>query len=316
MAKKSDKLQSALTMDRHTSRLQHLREAGPQVAHRIDTHSVEGAVMITAIPKCDGDTLKEGELMRGLIRTRLGLSIPYIVPGPCLCRTRGGGCYVDKYGFHLCSDCIEGNLRQVKHNSMADVFVALSRQTGKTVRREQNLEIKAVDENSKMRIDLTIPNYVGTDTLGVEVSIVDVRASTYSKSPNIMVAGKAASDRELAKMKKYRDVFQAEGYRCEPLVVEAGGRFGDRTREFFDEMCRLAHENTGLPLSYLKHLWRTRIVWAMLKTASVGTRQRMREVERRRAAKSAPKGDAQGRLLEDFDFHGYSRARYASPQGK
>jgi hypothetical protein len=45
----------------------------------------------------------------------------------------------------------------------------------------------------------------------------------------MVAAGKASSDREAHKM------FVAEGFRCEPLVIEALGRFGDRTRELFNE---------------------------------------------------------------------------------
>ena len=185
-----------------------------------------------------------------------------------------------------------------------------------TCKREQNRDIKAHDEDSKMRIDITIPNYAGNVTLGVEVSIVDVGSAAYSKSRNIMVAGKASSDREAYKMEKYREVFAAEGYRCEPLVIEAGGRFGDRTREFFNELCQRAHEYTGLPLSHLKNFWRHQIVMALHIASSAGMRNRMRAVAKRRAAKLAPKScaGAQGRLAVDVES--YSRARFASPQGK
>ncbi len=179
---------------------------------------------------------------------------------------------------------------------------------GYNPKREQSKEIKAHDADSKMRIDITIPNYAGNVTLGVEVSIVDVRSAAYSNSRNIMVAGKASSDREASKMEKYREVFAAEGYRCEPLVIEAGGRFGDHTREFFNEMCQRAYENNGLPLSYLQIFWRTQIVIAMHISSSASVRNRMREVMKRRAAKLFPKSRVgQGRL--DVD-------RFASPQGK
>jgi hypothetical protein len=182
-------------------------------------------------------------------------------------------------------------------------------------KREQNKEIKAHDGDSKMRIDITIPNYAGNVTLGVEVSIVDVGSAAYSNSRYIMVAGKASSDREAYKMEKYRQVFAAEGYRCEPLVIEAGGRFGDRIREFFNEMCQRAHENTGLPLSYLKHFWRTQIVMSMHIASSTGMRACMREVQKRRAVKQFFKlAIGQGRL--SVDIESYSRARFVSPQGK
>jgi hypothetical protein len=315
MAKKPDKMQHALSMDKHKARLEHLKEAGPSVAQRIESCSREGSVLVTCIPKCTTDTVKEGELARGLFRTRLGLSIPYLVPGPCLCNTRGGGCQVDRLGYHLCSDCIEGNGRQCQHNGAADAFCDLVRMGGYNPKREQSKEIKAHDADSKMRIDITIPNYAGNVTLGVEVSIVDVRSAAYSNSRNIMVAGKASSDREAFKMEKYREVFAAEGYRCEPLVIEAGGRFGDRTRVFFNEMCQRAHENTGLPLSYLQNFWRTQIVMAMHIASSASVRNRMREVMKRRAAKLFPKSRVgQGRL--DVDIECYARARFASPQGK
>jgi hypothetical protein len=315
MAKKPDKMQQALSMDKHKARLEHLRGAGPAVAQRIESCSKEGSVLVTCIPKCATDTVKEGELARGLFRTRLGLSIPYLVPGPCLCRTRGGGCQVDRLGYHLRSDCIEGNLRQGQHNNAADAFCDLIRMGGYSPKREQSKEIKAHDADSKMRIDITIPNYAGNVTLGVEVSIVDPGSAAYSNSRNIMVAGKASSDREAYKMKKYREVFAAEGYRCEPLVIESYGRFGDRTREFFDEMCQKAHENTGLPLSYLKHFWRVQIVMAVHIASSAGVRNRMREVMKRRAAKSSPElRNGQGR--SSVDIESYSRARFMSPQGK
>jgi hypothetical protein len=315
MAKKPDKMQHALSMDKHKARMEHLKGAGPSVVQRIESCSKEGSVLVTCIPKCVTDTVKDGELARGLQRTRLGLSIPYLVPGPCLCNTSGGGCQVDRLGYHLRSVCIEGNLRQCQHNNAADRFCDLIRWAGYTAKREQSKEIKAHDEDSKMRIDITVPNYAGNVTLGVEVSIVDVGSAAYSNSRNIMVAGKASSDREAYKMEKYRETFAAEGYRCEPLVIEAHGRFGDRTREFFNEMCQRAHENTGLPLSYIKNYFRTQIVMAMHITSSAGIRQRMREVTKRRAAKLCPKSQA-GQGCLDVDIESYSRARFTSPQGK
>jgi hypothetical protein len=315
MAKKPVKMQHALSMDKHKARMEHLKGAGPSVVQRIESCAREGSVLVTCIPKSVTDTVKDGELARGLQRTRLGLSIPYLVPGPCLCNTRGGGCQVDRLGQHLRSDCIEGNLRQCQHNNAADRFCDLICMAGYTAKREQSKEIKAHNQDSKMRIDITVPNYAGNVTLGVEVSIVDVGSAAYSNSRNIMVAGKASADREAHKMEKYREVFAAEGFRCEPLVIEALGRFGDRTREFFNEMCQRAHENTGYPLSYLKNYFRIQIVMGVHITSSAGVRNRMREVMKRRTAKSSPKTRA-GQVRSDVDIESYSRARFASPQGK
>ncbi len=79
-----------------------------------------------------------------------------------------------------------------------------------------------------------------------------------------MTAGKAAKDREDYKIKKYRNIYANQSSAFEPFVVESFGRFGDRTRDVFNEIVDRVHAaKPHYSVSFLKHYWKSRIVIAL-----------------------------------------------------
>jgi hypothetical protein len=100
------KLQHILTKAKYKSRREVLVNISPSIALCVDSCSCEGSVLITAMPKHENVTLDCADHMRERLRQRLGLSVPFIIPGKCHCNG-----LVDSSGYHLESGCHKGGKR-------------------------------------------------------------------------------------------------------------------------------------------------------------------------------------------------------------
>lgn len=179
------------------------------------------------------------------------------------------------------------------------------------------MEILLADSDipTKRRVDIVADNFEGHTKLGIDVSIIDPRSSAYLSSKYPMAAGKAACDREDYKLNKYSAAFQRQFALFAAFVLESFGRFGDRTRELFDQLVLRVHKTRShIPLSYFKFKWSTKIGMSMHINGSAGSHSRMNEVTRRRngtlrAARGVNEMGKQSTIDDRVDIEHYSRTR-------
>ena len=279
-------LQRALSVDLHVVRSNFLRSQGPAIAHRLDSCSGEAAALVTTIPKCQYTTIRDADQMRERLSLRLGLDVGYLVAGPCKCGSgQSSDGYVDSKGYHLQSQCLLGGRRLSTHNAVRDPVIDFSRAACYTCKADNGAIMRAACRSStKSRADMLIDNFDCGKPLGVDVSVIDVRSVAYSKLVSPVTAGKAAADREVSKIKKYRLHYQSQNALFEAFALETNGRFGPRTRDLFRKIAERVHSfQPQFPLAMVMRYWRQRIVMALHIKASANVRSAWMEVLRRRA---------------------------------
>jgi hypothetical protein len=303
-------LQHRLSAATHVTRRMLLTNQSVTITHRLDSCSKEGAALILASPKYAELTIPDPEHMREGLAMRLGRDIKYIIKGDCVCNTVGDK-YVDAKGYHLCSVCsasYPGYDRNATHNGIRDVLCELARSGGHTCRIEDRGILQADSANgTKKRMDVVIDNFEGALSLGIDVTVVDPRTSTYSKRATAIAPGTCASDAEERKIEQYKQSFQRQGHEFVPFAIESFGAFGPRTINVFNKLISHAYAaNAHLPLSFLKNYWRCRIVMAMHIGASRGMKERMNMLTKRRKGLSK----APAMPCERVDYHGWSRTNH------
>jgi hypothetical protein len=300
------KLQHRLSLELYKRRRAELCSIGPSVAQRLDSCSEEGAILVTCIPKETNMTVPN-DVMRERLCMRAGLPIPSITCGPCNCGSPEG--FVDEMNFHLLSGCKKDGCRIANHNAIRDTLIEFCRQANLTCRPECRVVCQADDPETRKKVDLSIDNFNGTIPLGVDVSVVDPRCSKYTNLRKSMAAGKAAKDREDHKIKKYRDTYVNQSCEFEPFVLESFGRFGNRTRELFNELVDRVHASKDqFTSSYLKQYWSSRIVMALHISAARGVKQRMDDV--RLGRRGIVNEVAAVAACDEVDHGHFSRCRF------
>jgi hypothetical protein len=277
----SYKLQHRLSVDLYEKRARDLRARDTAIAHRLDSCSEEGSVLVTCIPTEAGFTIADGAKMRERLCMRAGLGIPYIAEGPCNCGASAA--WVDKLNFHLLSGCKVGGERLQNHNGVRDALLQLFRQASLTCRPGGRSVCLAHEPGTRKSVDMTVDNFDGLVGLGIDISVIDPRGTKYNRMHKPIPPGKAAMDREKHKVGKYQEAYVEQRTQFEPFVMEAFGRFGNRTRNLFDQVVdRVQASKDQYSFSYLKQYWRARIVMALHICACNGVKDRMDEVIMRR----------------------------------
>jgi len=309
-------LQHKLCMDVHKGRSNKLRTKGTQMIHHLDSCCAEAGILVTAIPKCQFTTIRNKEEMRERLCLRLNLDVNFLVSGPCHCKsckstsTRSDG-FVDTKGYHTRSVCKKGGSRISNHNSVRDQLQEFFRAAGLTCRTEDGQVMRAAGRlKSKSKVDVAADNFDGVRQLGVDVSVVDVRSAAYSKLVSPVGPGKAATDREVSKIKKYRPSYQSQNAIFEPFVLETQGRFGPVTRDLFNTISERIHARSDFTLAMVKNYWRQRIVMALHIKSSANVRKAWDEVLRRRQglASKAVSAWSSTRVVDDMAT--FDRRRY------
>ena len=125
---------------------------------------------------------------------RLGLPIPGIISGKCLCKHGIN----DIYGYHLLSLCNKGNKRisstmlstRVTNNAIRDAFCEMCKAAGLTTRIEDMDTLKQNNIDTKSRVNAICDNFLpGIPIMAFDHSIADPRQSGLSVKP---IPGKAA----------------------------------------------------------------------------------------------------------------------------
>ena len=141
-----------------------------------------------------------------------------------------------------------------------------------TTKSEDNTIIRALDADSKKRVDLTIPFYGGsTHKLALDISITD------TSSPSLETLKSPTLRRENEKNTKYGQLNDLPGVRFEPFVLTQGGRFGPSTKDLFNEVTAMS-QLTGKGLANFRHFWRSRIVLAFHSSAAAGIRDKIEKI--------------------------------------
>jgi hypothetical protein len=244
---------------------------------RMNSCCHEGAVLITALPCHDDFRLIGDHLFRERLQMRLGLSIPGIIPGKCLCKHGSN----DIYGYHLLSVCNMGNQRIITHNAVRDSTREMCKAAGLTTRIEDMQTLKQNDIDTKSRVDITCDNFLPGVPMGIDNSIADPRQTGLTVKP---IPGKAAKKREYSKIKKYRTDLARQGTRFEPFVLESYGRWGYRTRVIFKQLISKIMDNSklhagALDQSVVTHYWRCKVTLAMHRQACLGMHCRIHALQ-------------------------------------
>jgi ribonuclease HI len=245
---------------------------------RINSCCYEGAVLITVLP-CHEDFCVIGEhLFRERLLMRLGLPIPGIVPGKCLCKHGSN----DIFGYHLLSVCNKGNQRISTHNAVRDSFREMCKAAGLTTRIEDMETLKQNNIDSKSRVDVICDNFFPGVPMAFDNSIADPRQTGLTVKP---IPGKASKKREYSKIEKFQNDLARQGTKFEPFVLESFGRWGYRTRLIFKQLISKIKDNSklhafSLDESVITHYWRCKISLAMHRQACLGIHCRIHVLQR------------------------------------
>ena len=131
-------------------------------------------------------------LFRERLLMRLGLPIPGIIPGKCLCKHGSN----DIYGYHLLSVCNKGNQRISSHNAIRDSFCEMCRAAGLITRIEDMETLKQNNIDTKSRVDAICDNFLPGIPMAFVHSIADPRQCGLSVKS---IPRKAAKKREYFK---------------------------------------------------------------------------------------------------------------------
>ena len=242
---------------------------------RLDSCSMEGSILITTIPKFEEFKI-DSELYRGLLCTRLGLPVQYIVPGVCV-NCQGD---VDTHGRHLQSSCKDSvQIKINTHNRILDQLHRLSSVAGYRCHKECTEVYARLNLRTTGRVDLVLECFDGATPLCGDVTVTDVRCGlvtkplkTKNRTDYLPEAAIALRDHD--KNKKYDDLLNAD---CIFMAFsfENFGRWSDNTRKFFKKLIDKIHKQEGTPKHILAPLWKSRISMAQHKTMAIGLRNRV-----------------------------------------
>ena len=268
---------------------------------RINSCCYEGAVLITALP-CHEDFCISGDhIFRERLQMRLGLPIPGITPGKCLCKHGNN----DVYGYHLLSVCNKGNQRINTHNAVRDSFREMCIAAGLTCRIEDMETLKLNDIDTKSRVDVICDNFIPGLPMAFDQSIADPRQTGLSAKP---IPGKAAKKREYSKIEKFKNDLARQGTRFEPFVIESFGRWGYKTRIIFKNLVSKIKNNSklyacSLDENIITHHWRCKITMAMHRQACLGMHCRILALQRHHHLKAnLPKVTLSEKVVQKHPF--------------
>ncbi len=167
--------------------------------------SSEGSVLITTIPTYSTITFpSDGEAMRLLLATRLGLPIPNLDEGPCNCKWKGRQGHIDKFGLHTFVHC---RLHQSKHNVhdniKAEIMTFLTK-AGHRPKPERSTSLQEVDPNTKKRTDITY-QYNASTYCDIDITVTDFRTERASSKKLQATPGNPSNLAERRKIVQYKD---------------------------------------------------------------------------------------------------------------
>eukprot|EP01036_Dinobryon_divergens_P029340 gene29340-38419_t len=272
---------------------------------RLNSCCYEGAVLITALPCHDDFCINGDHLFRERLLMRLGLPIPGVVSGKCLCKHGSN----DIYGYHLLSVCNVGNQRINTHNAVRDSFREMCKAAGLSTRIEDMDTLKQNNIDTKSRVDIVCDNFLPGIPMAFDHSIADPRQSGLVAKA---IPGKAAKKREFSKITKYKNDLARQGMRFGPFVLESYGRWGYRTRVYFKHLIAKIIENSKLHAcsldgSVITHYWRCKITLAMHRQACLGMHSRIHALQRHYQLKaSLTKSNLSAKVIQNYPFQNNS----------
>jgi len=268
---------------------------------RLNSCCYEGAVLITALPCHDDFCINGDHLFRERLLMRLGLPIPGVVSGKCLCKHGSN----DIYGYHLLSVCNVGNQRINTHNAVRDSFREMCNAAGLSTRIEDMDTLKQNNIDTKSRVDIVCDNFLPGIPMAFDHSIADPRQSGLVAKT---IPGKAAKKREISKITKYKNDLARQGMRFGPFVLESYGRWGYRTRVYFKHLIAKIIENSKLHAcsldgSVITHYWRCKITLAMHRQACLGMNSRIHALQRHYQLKaSLSTTNLSAKVIQNYPF--------------
>ena len=246
------------------SYIQHHRNSIDDIARK-HSASLEGSVLITTIPAYSTITFpSDGEAMRLLLATRLGLPIPNLDEGPCNCKWKGRQGYIDKLGLHTFVHC---RLDQSKHNVhdkiKAEIMTFLTK-AGHRPKPERSTSLQEVDPNTKKRTDITY-QYNASTYCDIDITVTDFRAQKASSKTLQVTPGNPSNLAERRKITQYKDKLPKDnGHIFHAYVMENRGRWGKTMRREFNKHLKVVQRNTEcFQDSKVKESWIARITMAM-----------------------------------------------------
>jgi hypothetical protein len=224
-------------------------------AIRVLTHAQEGAAIFQAMPKWDTHTIESNDFL-DIVHANLGLALSFLgLERPCPC----GNGIIDREGRHSQVTCPLGNVKNVRHNHVVAVWVAMLRFAGFHVTIESSATLRISNPLTNARTDITIHNWPGKSAHELDVTITDTRAAGHAQVPRPLTAAAAS---EVDKINKYAEDCARGNAAFTPLVMEAGGRFGEKAAKFFKQVVHAVSLQTTMSKSRISTYWKQRLVIA------------------------------------------------------
>jgi hypothetical protein len=243
--------------------IENLRVQTTEWGVRLLTGAKEGAAVFQAVPKWESHSIPSDDFL-DIVNNTLGLALSFLGEElPCRC----GRGIIDRQGRHIQVTCPLGNAKQVRHNSVVAVWVAMLRFAGFHVTLESSNSLRIVNPQTNERTDFTIHNWPNVTAHEFDVCITDARSVAHSQTPKPLVAATTNEDR---KIKHYKDKLKGANAEFTPLVIEAGGRFGKQAAQFFKKAVHAVSLQTNMSKSCISTYWKQRLVVTLRR---VGIRQ-------------------------------------------
>ena len=134
---------------------------------------------------------------------------------------------IDPFGHHLIN-CATGGFKINRHNHIASGLNRIIRQYGGSNTRQEELGLfVAHNTQDRLRPDITARDYLGTpSTMLIDVSVVasltlNVHGEIMNKVTDVIGAPRVIMTK--AKLKKYQNVSNANGFKFTPFIMETSG---------------------------------------------------------------------------------------------
>ncbi len=218
------------------------------IARYQNTNTDSSTKFLLGIPRISQTTFNNDEFSKAICSKLLLPVTSSSITLTCNCKKNQ---IVDLYGEHILT-CSFRNEWKNRHNNLCRALLELFKDAGLHARLDSNSNRIHRENGDKLFTDLTILNSPlhGGNTVRFDVSIAHCKA--------IDVSDSSISQREKAKVKKYKDACSFSGRNNEfmPLVFTTQGAFSNTTSNL----------RTSRPYSVVKHNWLVKLSCVLQKS--------------------------------------------------
>jgi hypothetical protein len=228
------------------------------IARYQNTNTDSSTKFLLGIPRISQTTFNNDEFSKAICSKLLLPVTSSSITLTCNCKKNQ---IVDLYGEHILT-CSFRNEWKNRHDNLCRALLELFKDAGLHARLDSNSNRIHRENGDKLFTDLTILNSPlhGGNTVRFDVSITHCKA--------IDVSDSSISQREKAKVKKYKDACSFSGRNNEfmPLVFTTQGAFSNTTSNLISKLCFEVANRTSRPYSVVKHNWLVKLSCVLQKS--------------------------------------------------